>query len=180
MIPVSRRKMIVVSPLVLRGLESAVVMSVTIATQYRSGSLEWKTRKMVAKNKHGKELPNWKDPAKGQSNGAQSDFVQYELSKDQQAACKAWPFTSEDAWEAMDKLSQAAYKMTFRFDEKNNAPACWIIAEKENQMNPNMILPGRGSTPMKAFKQACYKHFVLFEGAWGDYIRKRDTEEIDD
>lgn len=136
---------------------------------------------MTVRNKNGKVLPNWRDPSVNRVGQAvSSDFVQYELSKEQQASCKAWSFTGDDASDALDKLVQASYKITFRFDERNNCPACWIIAEKENVMNPNMILSGRGSTPIKAFKQACFKHFILFEGVWGEYVRKKETEEIDD
>jgi len=136
---------------------------------------------MVAKNKKGQPLPNWKDPAGNRAGvGATSDFVQYELSKEQQTACKAWDFSEVDAWEAIDSLLQSSYKITMRHDVRNNCPACWIISEPENVMNPNMILPGRGSTPFKAFKQAFFKHSMLFEGVWGEYVRKKETEEIDD
>jgi len=135
---------------------------------------------MVARNKQGKPLPNWKDPSKNGQNGFTSDFVQYELSKEQQATCKAWDFTFEDGYEALNGLVEAGYKITFRHDDRNNCSACWIIGDAQHKINGNMILPGRGSTPFKAFKQACFKHWKLFDTVWGEYVRKRETEEIDD
>lgn len=110
----------------------------------------------------------------------ESQFVQYELSKEQQVSCKSWDFGPEDGWDAMLKLASEGYKVTFRDDERNNCAACWIVSPPGHKHNPNMILPGRGSSPFKAFKQACYKHWSLFDGLWGEYIRSKETEEIDD
>jgi len=109
-----------------------------------------------------------------------SQFVQYELNKEQAARCKAWDFSETDAFEALLKLCEEDYKITFRHDDKNRCSACWIVAADGHKINGGYILPGRGSTPFKALKQCCFKHWSLFDGAWGDYVGVKEAEEIDD
>lgn len=137
---------------------------------------------MVARDKKGKIIPGWKDPrgAAAQNGFQQAEFVQYELSKDQQASCKAWEVSCEELFLVLERLLEAGYKITMRFDTRNNCPACWIIGPVGDHRNANMILPGRGSTGQKAFKQALFKHFQLFSEEWPTPMSKRDAEEIDD
>jgi len=51
---------------------------------------------------------------------------------------------------------------------------------KDDEVNAGLILTGRGSSSYKAFKQAFYKHAVLFSEQWPRGIDERGTPEIDD
>jgi len=136
----------------------------------------------VARNKNGKEIKNWKDPRANypKPDFKQSEFVQYELTKEQQAQCKFWDVTLSELFAAMIKLTESGYKVTLRYDDRNKCQACWIIAPPGEHKNAGMILPGRGTTPEKAFKQCLFKHFNLFGEEWPSPMSKHEAEEIDD
>jgi len=70
--------------------------------------------------------------------------------------------------------------VTFNFDERNNAFGCWFLPQGEKHVNAGFILTGRGSSPIKAFKQAAFKHYTLFDTLWGEYAAPNNADEIDD
>lgn len=109
-----------------------------------------------------------------------AEFINRELTEEERIACKGWEFSDSDAWYWLQKLSDDWYKITFRFDEYNNCSACWLLPDKLDKENSGLILTGRGSSPMKALKQAVYKHTVLFDGIWPRGIDERGKPEIDD
>lgn len=108
-----------------------------------------------------------------------SQFVNYELTKEEQAACKKWEFGVEDYFNILDKLLDADYKVSFSQDTYNRCFAAFLTPTKDNKINPGMILSGRGSTPMKAFKQLIYKHFHIFDEQWSEFVGARQLT-IDD
>lgn len=118
-----------------------------------------------------------KDAKKG---AALASFVNYELTKEQSAACKESPFSADTLCEMLERLTDSDYKVTFSHDDRNGCFACWLIPTRADHVNGGMILPGRGSTAAKAFKQACFKHYHVFDGLWGDYASPRREDEIDD
>lgn len=120
--------------------------------------------------------------AKFQQNSAweQAAFVQRELTESEQAACKGWNYTEEDMVSHLVKLNESGYKVTFRWDDFNECFGCWILPSKDDPDNAGMILTGRGSSSFKAFKQALYKHTVLFSEVWPRDGDKRGGQEIDD
>lgn len=107
-------------------------------------------------------------------------FVSYTLSKEQKAELKATQFTLEQMDSQMLKLEEGGYKITFRPDEFNSCHAAWIIPTGEKHPNAGMILSGRGSTPLKALKQAMYIHYQVFDGEWGEWRNEAKGEDLDD
>lgn len=107
-------------------------------------------------------------------------FVTYSLSREQAKDLKARDLSLEQLDDTALKLSEAGYKITFRFDDYNQCHACWLIPSMDKVPNFGFILTGRGSTPLKAFKQVCYIHFELFEGDWAEHYIDRNREELDD
>jgi hypothetical protein len=110
----------------------------------------------------------------------QATFIQVELEPGEQAKCKAWEFSEDDAWGMMHQMTDDGYKITFRWDDYHECAACWILPDKEKSENAGLILTGRGSSSFKAFKQAIYKHSVLFEEIWPREQDTRGRVEIDD
>lgn len=108
-----------------------------------------------------------------------NQFVNYELTKEEQAACKKWEFGIEDYFNAIEKLLDSDYKVSFSQDTYNRCFAAFLTPTKDNKVNEGMILSGRGSTPLKAFKQLCYKHFHIFDGLWGEFVGARQFD-LDD
>jgi len=110
----------------------------------------------------------------------QATFIQVELSDAEREKCKAWDYDELTAFTDIENLMADGYKVTFRWDEYSECQACWILPAKDDPLNAGLILTGRGSTPHKAFKQAMYKHEVLFERAWPREKDTRGKRVIDD
>jgi len=120
-------------------------------------------------------------PAVKQSNGyEQAAFIRRELTPEEQAICKAWELSSEDCWDSMQRFVENGYRVTARWDDYNECFACWLLPPREDKDNAGLILTGRGSSPYKAFKQACFKHYQLFQEVWPKEVDKRGGNEIDD
>lgn len=130
-------------------------------------------------DQNGRSTPE-KKPAQKAYGGSTDTFIKRELSADEQAACKAQPFTAEDLVAQLGKLTGQGYKITFRVDSYSNADAVWIMQTDGEHANAGYILSGRGSSALKAFKQALYKHYNLcMDENWKD-LDKSSTFEIDD
>lgn len=119
--------------------------------------------------------------ARAKYNGyEQASFVQFNPDKAQQAAVKAWPFDPELFETALNNLIDDGYKITFRFDDFGKCYAAWILSPRDHEDNPNLILSGRGSSPIKAFKQALWAHLVLYDKIWPKPNLTRKSLEFDD
>jgi len=114
------------------------------------------------------------------ANFAKATFVSYTLSKEQKAELKKSVFSFDEIDSAMLRLAEEGYKITFRDDEFNDCKACWLIPFGEKHPNEGMILSGRGSTPLKALKQAMYIHYQVFDSEWGEWRNEAKGEELDD
>jgi len=121
-------------------------------------------------------------PAKNKPtpNFPQATFVSYTLSEDQRKELKKTLFSFDEIDSQMLKLLEEDYKITFRPDTFNKCHACWLIPAGDKHSNAGMILSGRGSTPLKALKQALYIHYQIFDGEWGAWRDTSKGEDIDD
>lgn len=106
-------------------------------------------------------------------------FIQYELSKEQAAACKATSFSYEDAWTQAQELAESGYRITVKFDDYSEAYAAFISAPQKG-VNAGLILTGRGSSCFKALKQALFKHYTIMDGDWTGFAVRKQGVEIDD
>lgn len=93
-------------------------------------------------------------------------FVDRELTAEEQAQCKAWEVDESAVFDGIHKLVEKGYKVTVRWDTRNQCAACWVIASEDSD-NKGAVLPARGSTAWKAVKQALFKHHILFDEIWG-------------
>jgi hypothetical protein len=95
-----------------------------------------------------------------------AQFVNINLTPEQKALVKQSEWSIESLDNSLNDLLGSGYKVTLRYDERNDCFACWLIAPDYGD-NKGWILPGRGSTPHKALKQACYIHYAVLEKIWG-------------
>ena len=123
--------------------------------------------------------PQGKGVARRASFRHQSQFVRYDLTEAEKAKVKAQEFGSEMLADTLDRLTQASYKVTFRWDEYNKCQGCWFLSPEEDENNKDLILTGRGSTALKAFKQAAWLHYVRFKEIWPQPTTKQELE-LDD
>ena len=107
-------------------------------------------------------------------------FVNWSLSAEEKAACKAWSLTVGDYASAIGGLVEAGYKVTVSYD---NFRACFtasIVPTKDAKSNQGYILTGKGSDPLKAVKQALYIHYHIMGEEWAAYSTAKSVEELDD
>src|SRR4249920_2427825 len=85
-------------------------------------------------------------------------FVNRELSVDEQAECKAM----KNTWDTIDlplqNFLEDGHSIKITWEERNNCFAVFASTSKLGHRHWQLILPGRGSTPLKAVKQLLYKH----------------------
>jgi hypothetical protein len=107
-------------------------------------------------------------------------FVNWSLSAEEKASCKAWLINLEDLDDALLKLVEGGYKTTLSWDTYRECFTASIVPTEDSDPNKGYILTGKGSTPLKAVKQACYIHWHVMDGNWSSYAKQAEREELDD
>jgi len=93
-------------------------------------------------------------------------WVNYDLSKDEQAALKLLPFWS-DEWDSyLLRACDEGYRFTIKYDGFSKAYACYMSNPLNSHPNFGLMLTGRGSVPTKALRQVLYKHVVISKENW--------------
>lgn len=107
-------------------------------------------------------------------------FVNWSLTEEHKAACKIWLKTLEDVEEALHSTIEAGYKVTLSYDTYRSCYTASIVPTKDAKSNQGFILTGKGSTPLKAAKQAMYIHYLVMDEEWANYSNQAKVEELDD
>jgi len=107
-------------------------------------------------------------------------FVQYELDNAQKAELKSINATADQIFDDILSAIVDGYKFGVKFDDYSQSYAVFMQSVEPGSINGGFILTGRGSTPLKAFKQVLYKHTVCLDREWGNYVERRSGDEIDD
>jgi len=107
-------------------------------------------------------------------------FINYTLSKEQKDELKTTELTLEYADDILTKLTEGNYKVTFSYDDFAECFAAHVVPKGSEHKNAGFILAGRGSTPLKALKQAAYMHWQIFDEDWSEFYTARGREELDD
>lgn len=128
----------------------------------------WHTDRMSAMSAHNRKGLSAKRPF------GEAKFVRFTLSADQVAAIKAASWTSAQFDEVLTRLCEANYKTSFKYDDYNK---CFMVSliPPDTSVNAGWILCGRGSTPVKALKQASYMHYNVFSEDWPSYQTDLET-----
>jgi hypothetical protein len=107
-------------------------------------------------------------------------FVNWSLSSDEKAACKAWQLSMEDFDNALATIIEGGYKTTLSYDSFRSCYTASIVPSKDAKSNQGYILTGKGSTATKALKQALYIHFHVMGEEWAAYSTAKAVEDLDD
>lgn len=110
---------------------------------------------------------------------SQSEFINFPLSVEQKKEIKAWLLSFDDLDDLVLKLCEENYRVTLRWDDRSEAFAAWINPIGDDHKNNGLTLSGRGSTPLKALRQALYIHH-LFEGDWAGNYKAFKEDDLDD
>jgi len=103
--------------------------------------------------------------AKQSSTWVPKTFVRFELDEKQTAACRNWHPTFEEVDDIMLRLEDDNYKVSFSIDRYNKCAQCVLQTDANLGPNQKLLLVGRGSTPLRAFKQVFCKHTAC-SGEW--------------
>jgi hypothetical protein len=95
-----------------------------------------------------------------------ADFVNYTLTKSEQARIKKWSVEEFPQRDWLSVVIGQGYKVTLNYDKRNHAFACWLIALGETHENHDLILSGRGGTAINALIECLFKHVAVFKGSW--------------
>jgi len=121
-------------------------------------------------------------PQKSKGARVQADFkgfIEYDLSVEERAHLKAQPFDLIIANTEIENLVRDEYRVSFGFDFYNSTYTCSLSHKDPKHQNAGWVLVGRGSEPIKAFKQVLYKHKVVFDTVWSN-ARAMTRDELDD
>jgi len=118
--------------------------------------------------------------AKRQSNFVPKTFVRFDLDEKQAAACKKWQPTFSDLDSEMLRLIEAGYKLSFSVDNYNDCYQVFVQTDANIGPNKALIMTGRGSTPLKAMKQAIAKIAACGDEWPTPDLQERNKTEFDD
>ena len=107
-------------------------------------------------------------------------FINWSLTDEQKASCKAWCNSLEDMDALETQLIQSNYKITVSWDDFRSCYTASLLPQGDAHENAGYILTGKGSTPSKARKQALFVHFHVMDGQWASYSKGTGQEELDD
>lgn len=114
------------------------------------------------------------------SNDYQVRWVDPQLSEQEKRELKEKPFDLSAYEDCLLALTEQDYSIKLQFDVYSRCFVCHVVPKGEKHINKGMILSGRGSTALKALKQAYFKHHRFFDGgSWGDG-GQMTGESIDD
>ncbi len=108
-------------------------------------------------------------------------FINVFLTDEARQYIKSKPFDDDVFAQELFRSIQEGYKFTFSADDYNHAYQ--VIGTRQDKDHPDfgILLSGRGSTPVKAFKQWLYLcRDVVGDSSWSEYLTSKTPEELDD
>lgn len=126
------------------------------------------------------ELKNRKSKPVRKENGfKRSEFINYDLTKDDKARFKAWiSGNGFDPWDIIDKLIESGYTLAIKPDSYHDCYAAYIQPVSEDNPNTGYILSGRAGSGSMAALGALFRHLVVFECEWPtDTVRRGGLDD---
>lgn len=95
-----------------------------------------------------------------------SKFVPGDLTDNEKADVKAWSHWDEAYSDMLDALGNDGIKFSVKLDGRGQGFICFLQPAAQGHRFDGWMLSGRGSTAFKALRQACWRHFVLYDTEW--------------
>lgn len=112
-----------------------------------------------------------------------ASFVNLELTKEQRITLRMLAKSDEyNLAEVLQELVGKDYRLTFKFDARDDCWAVFMQPLSPEHPNGRLILTGRGGTCHSALSELAYKHLTLLGTVWPrDQQKRRDRwwEEVD-
>lgn len=108
-----------------------------------------------------------------------TDYVQFDISEQERGMLKGIDFGVDELNEAIIELAANGYGVSWAKEKDKSTWMAFINPKGDTHKDKGWVLCGRGSTPVKALKQAAYVHFTKLDGVWPK-TKRQFNEEIDD
>jgi len=108
-------------------------------------------------------------------------FLNGDLSDEDRAIIKSTKYDGEEWCVDLDKWIDNGFKFTFGYDDYNHCFHVIAARSDKDHKDAGILLTGRGSTAVKAFKQWIYIETRLIgETDWSELLESKPVSEIDD
>jgi hypothetical protein len=124
--------------------------------------------------------PKHSKTPKKYDNPAFRGFININLTDDDRATIKASAFTAEDFDSYLMKHCDSGLKFTFSFDDYTRGFQVVATHSDKDHEDYGVFLSGRGSTPLKAFKQWCYLLNMIGESSWSENMKPTARYDLND
>lgn len=101
-------------------------------------------------------------------------FIQRRLSRDEKDDFLQRLSNNEFNYEHLDAFVRQGYKVSFKFNEKQDSFNCTVIASNADSVNAGLMLSSFAEDVFTALSLCTYKHTVLAEN--GDWSTLEDGE----
>jgi len=115
-----------------------------------------------------------------QDKGWDKTFINVPLSVEDKVAIKAWIGELSELDDLAVRLIEENIRVNLTYDTFNLCFSCTLSRTDDKHPDAKLMLSGKGSTPLKALKQAMYIHWKLLDKDWTAYSQTRLRTTIDD
>lgn len=106
-----------------------------------------------------------------------SEFVNYELDKEQTDEYRVWRQDQELVYSILTEMLEGGYRVSLKFDTYSSSCAAFIIPDNDSE-NYGLLLTGRGGNPYRALSEAVFKHEIVFGRTW--HVTAKPGNRTDD
>jgi len=107
-------------------------------------------------------------------------FVNLEPDKDEQKLIKDWEVDLSSLDDMLVDLTEASYSVSISYDFRNKCHVAYCNPRGDDHVHYGLMLSGRGSSPYKALKQLCWKHFFILKSDWSSHVAPAEGFSYDD
>lgn len=109
-----------------------------------------------------------------------SEFVSADLTDAEKALCKVWGEWEVDPDALLESVLGDGLRLTLKDDPATGGFLVFLNPVGDTHPYVGWVLSGRGSTPVKAIKQACFRHLVQLKRKWPLVSKSTARTEFDD
>lgn len=104
-------------------------------------------------------------------------FINVELPPGAKKAWLAWHELGTPLTDALDRMLLDGYKITLKYEEKNDAYSAFCTGSTSDHHNAGWGLSERAGSSATALSRMVYIHAVVLNGDWDPYKSQRQPDD---